>query len=99
MRHFPTVIIVWLLDVRQGISTTFGECTSPSPSSLGDPEDDSAGSVKRVEWTQMEELLCKELAGFLNAMVEFSLSKVSTLQLEHLYKGPSPDTKGVLGTW
>ena len=47
----------------------------------------------------MEDLLSKELAGFLNAMVEFSLSKVSTLQLEHLYKGPSPDTKGVFGTW
>ena len=47
----------------------------------------------------MEDILSKELAGFLNAMVEFSLSKVSSLQLEHLYRGPSPDVKGVFGTY
>ena len=47
----------------------------------------------------MEDLLSKELAGFLNAMAELSLSKVSSRQLDNLYKGPSPDTKSVFGTW
>lgn len=45
----------------------------------------------------MVDLLSKELAGFLNAMVEFSLSRVSSLQLQHLYKGPSPEAKGLFG--
>ena len=80
----------------------YSEFTPPlAPATiLGDCEDNSSSGVKKLERSHMEDLLSKELAGFLNAVVEFSLTRVSSLQLQHLYKGPSPEAEaeGVFGT-